>query len=256
MCWFGVVNREQRMSVLADIENKVRSGKKMFFLLIDPDKVPDDSIKHLFEKAGTNLPDLVLIGGSLISKPVEPVIEKIKKVSLLPIFLFPGSLLQISGKADGILLLNLISGRNPEYLIGNHVVAAPLIKYYRLEAIPTGYILIAGTRNTSVEIVSNTHPLPVQRPDIITATALAGEYMGNRLIYLEKGSGADMPVPADIVARVKEESSVPLIVGGGIRSATQAEELYQAGADILVVGNAIEKRPGFIKDMRDLADNL
>jgi len=244
------------MSVLTSIETKVRSRKKMFFLLIDPDKVSGDAIDCLSDNAGNVMPDLVLVGGSLLSRPIEPVIETIKKITSLPVFLFPGSLLQITGKADGILFLSLISGRNPEYLVGNHVVAAPLIKYYGLEAIPTGYILIGGTRNTSVEIVSNTFPLPVQKPDIILATAMAGEYMGNRLIYLERGSGAEMPVPADIVTRVKENTTVPLIVGGGITSAAQAEVLYHAGADILVVGNAIEKHPGFIREMKELTERL
>ncbi len=245
------------MSVLTNIETKVRSGKKMFFLLIDPDKGSgEENINRLLDEVANAMPDLILIGGSLISRPVEPVIEKIKKALSLSVFLFPGSLLQISGKADGILFLSLISGRNPEYLIGNHVVAAPLIKYYGLEVIPTGYILIGGNSSTSVEIVSNTYPLPAQKPDIITATALAGEYMGNRLIYLERGSGAGMPVPAGIVSRVKENIKIPLIVGGGIRSAAQAEELYHAGADILVVGNAIEKHPGFIREMKKLTERL
>ncbi len=244
------------MTVIEEIIHKAGLGRKMFFLLIDPDKFPERAPEDLLFGDGAAVPDLVLVGGSLISRPPEPVIEIIKKSLQVPVFLFPGSLLQVSGKADGILLLSLISGRNPEYLIGNHVVAAPLIKYYGLEAIPTGYILIGSSRSSSVEIVSNTHPLPVEKPDIITATALAGEYLGNRLIYLEKGSGADTPVPAGLVTAVKEQVSVPLIVGGGIKSASQAEELYRAGADILVVGNAIEKDPDFIREMRAVADSF
>ena len=202
------------------------------------------------------MPDLILVGGSIISRPLDPVIEKIRQVVSFPVLLFPGSLLQISEKADGILFLSLISGRNPEYLIGNHVIAAPLIKHYGLEAIPVGYILIGDDRITSVEVVSHTHPLPVQKPDIIIATALAGEYMGNRLIYLEKGSGADTPVSAALVSKVKKDIHLPLIVGGGIKTISQAKQLYRAGADILVVGNAIEKHPDFMVDMRKLADSL
>ncbi len=244
------------MSIFSDMESNIRSGKKLFFLLIDPDKVSFDGLDLLLGNSHTGLPDLILVGGSIISRPLDPVVEKIKDISSLPVFLFPGSLLQLSGKADGILMISLISGRNPEYLIGNHVTAAPLIKHYGLEVIPAGYILIGGSVSTSVEIVSHSHPLPAQKPDIIVATALAGEYTGNSMIYLEKGSGADSPVPASLVKKVKEEITVPLVVGGGIKTIEQADELYRAGADVLVVGNAIETHPEFLAQMRELSDKM
>ncbi len=244
------------MSIYSDIKKNIHDGKKLFFLLIDPENIMADQIDGLFEEFGPAPADLILVGGSMVSRPVGPVIEKIKTSSSLPVLLFPGSLLQLSGKADGLLLLNLISGRNPEYLIGNHVTAAPLIKNLGLEVMPVGYILVGGSHSTSVEIISNTHPLPDRKPDIIMATALAGEFMGNRLIYLERGSGADAPVPADIVKRVREMISIPLIVGGGIKTIEQARKLYHAGADILVVGNAIETDPGFIAGMQELVAGI
>ena len=244
------------MSIFSDMESTIRSGKKLFFLLIDPDKVTFTGLELLLGNDHAGLPDLILVGGSIISRPLDPVVEKIKNISSLPVFLFPGSLLQFSGKADGILMISLISGRNPEYLIGNHVTVAPLIKHYGLEVIPAGYILIGGNVSTSVEIVSHSHPLPAQKSDIIVATALAGEYTGNRMIYLEKGSGADSPVPVSVVKKVKNEITVPLIVGGGIKTIKQATELYRAGADVLVVGNAIESHPEFLTKLRDLADKM
>jgi len=244
------------MKVFSQIEEKINHSRKLFFVLIDPENVSDKPVEKFSNLFVTDIVDFVLVGGSLVSHPVDPVIRQIKAQTSLPVLLFPGSLLQLSGEADGILLLSLISGRNPEYLIGNQVAAAPVIKNLNLEVIPTGYILISNRNTTSVEIISNTKPLPVYRPEIIVATALAGEYMGNRMIYLERGSGADSPVPAKIVNMVKEVISVPLIVGGGIKTVGQAEELYHAGADILVVGNAIESDPGFILKMGELLDKI
>jgi phosphoglycerol geranylgeranyltransferase len=157
------------------------------------------------------------------------------------VLLFPGNLLQLSGKADGILLLSLLSGRNPEYLIGNHVLASRFLKRSGIEIIPTGYLLIDGHHLSSVEYVSNTRPIPSEKTDIIVATALAGEQLGLRLIYLEAGSGADTRVREEIVSRVRDTIAIPLIVGGGIKTPEDIRALYKAGANGVVVGSAIEE---------------
>lgn len=170
---------------------------------------------------------------------IDSVIELIKKNTGIPVVLFPGSLMQLSDKADALLLLSLISGRNPDYLIGNHVLAAPYLKKSGMEIIPTAYILV-GEGNSSVEYISNTKPIPENKTDIIVATAVAGELMGNKIIYLESGSGADMPLNATVIKEVRRSISVPLIVGGGIQTPFQINEIVQAGADMVVVGNALE----------------
>jgi putative glycerol-1-phosphate prenyltransferase len=185
--------------------------------------------------------DLFLIGGSLVSVEIENVILNIKKHTDKPVVIFPGSLLQISPAADALLLLSLISGRNPEYLIGNHVVAAPYLKKMRMDVIPTGYILIENNHTSSVEYISNTKPIPAHKHDIVMATAIAGEMLGHKLIYLESGSGASNPVSYELIDKVKSNISIPLIIGGGIKSKTEVENTFKAGADIVVVGNAIEK---------------
>jgi len=168
--------------------------------------------------------------------------------------LFPGSLLQLSDKADGILLLSLISGRNPDYLIGNHVLAANFLKKSGLEIIPTGYILIDGKSVSSVEYISNTRPIPVEKPDIVVATALAGEMLGHKLIYLEAGSGADRRISEQVVAEVKKNIGIPLMVGGGIRNPEDVLNLYRAGADIIVIGTAAEEDPHILSKMAAMRD--
>ena len=244
------------MNILDTIEKKRRGGGKLFALLIDPENHTPESVAALFGAVGRRPADLVLVGGSLVSRPVEPVLRAVRAAADLPVVLFPGSLLQLSGEADAILLLNLISGRNPEYLVGNQVTAAPVIRHLGLEVIPTGYVLIGGGAGTSVEVISNTHPLPERKKEIILATALAGEYMGNRLIYLEKGSGADGPLDTSLVMAVKEIISVPLVVGGGITDPEAALRLYRAGADMVVVGNAIEKKTSLVREMKKVAGSF
>lgn len=217
--------------------------KKIFGILIDPDSYTNTKLNQVLSMVENGKVDLILIGGSLISSlsEMEGHISLIKKKTNVPVLLFPGSLLQITNKADGILLLSLISGRNPEFLIGNHVVAAPVLKNTNLEIIPTGYILIESGKTTSVEYISNTKPIPSEKVDIIVATAIAGEMIGNKLIYLEAGSGAENPVSKDVIEKVKKNINVPLMVGGGIRTKKQLHDTYEAGADIVIVGNAIEK---------------
>ena len=222
------------------IANSLQS-RKMFALHVDPDKYDDASLERLAMAANRNCVDFILIGGSLVFKPVDQAVKTLKANTDIPVLLFPGNILQISEHVDAILLLCLISGRNPEYLIGNHVIAAPLLKQSGLEIIPTSYILIENGKSTSVEYISNTRPIPADKTDLATATAMAGEMLGHRLIYLEAGSGALEPVNTKLISEVKKNIGIPLIVGGGINSVEKIHELYHAGADMIVVGTAVEQ---------------
>ncbi|MBN1417029.1 MAG: geranylgeranylglyceryl/heptaprenylglyceryl phosphate synthase [Bacteroidales bacterium] len=222
---------------------------KKFALLIDPDNQTENSLVKILSFANTTGIDFIMVGGSLVSNPIDQTVEIIKNTTTIPVVLFPGSLLQLSEKADAILLLALISGRNPDYLIGNHVLAAHFLKKSGLEIIPTGYILIDGKSVSSVEYISNTRPIPIEKADIVVATALAGEMLGHKMIYLEAGSGADRRVSERVVAEVKKNIRVPLMVGGGIRTPEDALNLYKAGADIIVVGSAAEDDPEILKQL-------
>jgi len=225
------------------ILNKFNNNKKLAVLLIDPDKHDEGSLKRTVDIANKAGISFFLIGGSIISKSINDKIVTIKQCSKLPVFLFPGNLLQLCDQADGILFLSLISGRNPEFLIGNQVLAAPFLKNSQMEVIPTGYILIGTGQSTAVEYMSNTSPIPSNKPEIAVATALAGEMLGHKLIYLEGGSGADHIVNTQLIREVKQNITVPLVVGGGIRTPKQANEIFEAGADIIVIGNVAEEDP-------------
>lgn len=228
--------------IYSQISEKCHTGKQVA-ILIDPDKFdPGQSgILSLLEKNG--LIDFILVGGSLISRPVEPVLKFLRSVSALPLILFPGSILQVSSEADAIFFLSLISGRNPEYLIGQHVTVAPFLKQSGIEVIPAGYILIENSITSSVEYISNSRPIPADKQDIIAATAMAGEMLGQKLIYLESGSGASHAVSTSAIREVRESISIPLIVGGGIRESSAATEICRAGADIIVLGSLMEQNP-------------
>lgn len=223
---------------------KLFSGKsKKLALLIDPDKTPSKKAAMQAAEAEKYGFHIIFVGGSLISEPFDKYISIIKSSCKLPVILFPGSLFQISAKADGMMLLSLISGRNPEYLIGQQVIAAPLIKKMKLLTIPTGYILVEGGNTSSVEYMSNTKAIPASKTDIIMSTAMAGEMLGLKLIYLEAGSGAHSRIPSKVIQEVKKSITIPLIVGGGISSVKDLKEVFLAGADIAVIGTAIEKNP-------------
>jgi phosphoglycerol geranylgeranyltransferase len=239
------------MDLLSTIEDKAKRNKKSVVLLIDPDKYEIPQLQSTISIASDCGVSFLLVGGSIINKSINDKIVYIKSISSFPVFLFPGNLLQLCNQADGILLLSLISGRNPEFLIGNHVHAAPFLRNSGMEIIPTGYILIDTGKKTSVEYISNTIPIPSDKVDIAIATALAGEMLGMKLIYLEGGSGASEIVNADIIREVKKNVQVPLIVGGGINTKEQAKEIFEAGADIIVVGNAIEKKPQFLHELSE-----
>lgn len=227
------------------ILKKKQQGKKLFAVLIDPDKFQSTEVVQRAEAAQA---DFILVGGSLLATGnFEQCIDSIKKSTSLPVIIFPGNNLQISSQADAILLLSLISGRNPEFLIGKHVIAAPHLKLSKLEIIPTGYLLIDSGKSTSASYISNTVPIPHDKVDIAMCTALAGEMLGLKLIYLDAGSGALTPVSRKMIKEVRAQLQVPLIVGGGIRTAEAAITACEAGADMIVVGNAIEKDPDIIE---------
>ncbi len=231
-------------------------SKKRIALLVDPDGYDSKSLEELIEHINLCPPDLLLVGGSILFKPIEITITALKLGCKLPVFIFPGNLYQLSDRADGILFLSLISGRNPEFLIGNHVLAAPHLGRSGVEVIPTGYMLIGNGKTTSVEYMSNTSPIPGDKTDIAVATAMAGEMLGLKSLYLEAGSGASHSVEPGIISAIRKNISLPLMVGGGIRSGETALELFDAGADMIVVGNAVEKDPSLIKVFCAARDSL
>ena len=218
------------------------TSKKKFAVLIDPDKPTDEQIIKIVEQSVEADVDFFFVGGSLLTTDsLDHCIKLIKKHCDIPVLIFPGNSLQISKWCDGFLLLSLISGRNSEMLIGRHVIAAPYLKLYGNEIIPTGYMLIDGGCPTSVSYMSNTTPIPHDKADIAMCTALAGEMLGLKVIYMDAGSGATMPISNEMIDKVKRTISIPLIVGGGIKTPEKAAEMAKAGADIIVVGNALEK---------------
>ncbi|TLX76950.1 geranylgeranylglyceryl/heptaprenylglyceryl phosphate synthase [Labilibacter sediminis] len=242
--------------ILKSIEEKVKAGKKLFAVLIDPDKFPDKNLLKIITAMEAAKPDLILVGGSLVAGKTELVVNVLKEHLSIPVVLFPGNLLQLTPSADGVLFISLISGRNPELLIGNHVASAPFIKKSGMEVISTGYILIEGGATTSVEYMSQTQPIPADKADIAVATAMAGEMLGQKMIYLEAGSGALKPVPVEMIEAVKSNISIPLIVGGGLNTKEKVKDACMAGADIIVVGNAFEKDLNLLKEFKAVIDSF
>ncbi len=235
------------------IEKNMKQGKKMLCVLIDPDKFNAEVIKT----CNSAKVDFLLVGGSLITNGnFEKTIESIKRISKIPAIIFPGNNLQISNKADGIFLLSLISGRNPEMLIGKHVIAAPQLKKSALEIIPTGYMLIESGKQTSASYMSNTTPIPADKKDIAACTAMAGEMLGMKLIYMDGGSGADNTVSEKMISEVKKHITIPLAVGGGINSEKAAKAILNSGADMIIVGTAAEKNPAIINKIAKLVQSF
>ncbi len=230
----------QKMSILENIYRSLE-GKKLLAVLIDPDKTYGNAVRTIAAEAEKSHVDFIFVGGSLLFNAVEETIRLIRKSTTIPVILFPGNVMQISDEADGILFLSLISGRNPEFLIGHHVLAAPRLRKTGIEVLPTAYILIENGRRTSVEYMSNTAPVPADKPEIAVATAIAGEMLGLKLTYLEAGSGAASPVGLDVIREVRKNISTPILVGGGIRSQKEAVGIYKAGANLIVVGTALEE---------------
>ncbi|MFW6328339.1 MAG: geranylgeranylglyceryl/heptaprenylglyceryl phosphate synthase [Bacteroidota bacterium] len=243
-------------TIYLDILAAKQRGSKLFALLIDPDQYNDDTLDDLIFYSGKGGIDFFLIGGSLVTGKTEILISEICKKAQIPVLLYPGSLLQLTDKADGVLLLSLISGRNPELLIGNHVLAAPFLKRSNMEIIPTGYILVEGDCYTSVEYISQTRPIPRDKKDIILSTALAGEMLGMKMIYLEAGSGAKTSIDPETIRMVHDNIDIPLIVGGGICSGSQLRSVYQAGADLVVVGTAVEDEPAKLEEFTEITKSI
>jgi phosphoglycerol geranylgeranyltransferase len=224
--------------------------KKQFAVLIDPDKVSTDALLKTIDLANEVSVDYIFVGGSLVvNDTLVATVDVIKSLTQIPIVLFPGSNKQISRDADALLLLSLISGRNAEWLISQHVEAAMQLRESQLEIIPTGYMLIDGGRETSVTYVSQTKPIPSDKTDIAVSTALAGNLLGMKVIFMDAGSGALKTIPTKMIQAVKSNISLPLIIGGGINTAEKAIKMCNAGADIIVVGNAIEKDVNLMKDI-------
>ena len=234
----------------------VKSGKldrKKLAVLIDPDRARLSNLDQIIDISMHCNVDYFFIGGSLLVNPqLDHCLKLIRQQCQIPLIIFPGNTYQLSPHADAILFLSLISGRNPELLIGQHVIAAPYLKHSPLEVMSTGYMLIDGGVNTTVQYMSNTTPIPHNKSDIAASTAMAAEMLGLKMIFMDAGSGALRPIPAEMIAAVRSAVSIPLIVGGGIRTPEKAMENLKAGADVIVVGNAFESDPTLMMEMASI----
>lgn len=218
-------------------------------VLLDPDNVSLDEARYLIDLSHRHPVDYFFVGGSLVmSNNQGALLELLRREAKAPVVLFPSSPTHIDARADALLLLSLISGRNPELLIGHHVVAAPLLRASGLELLSTGYMLVDTGRPTTASYVSNTQPLPADKPAIAACTAMAGEQLGLRVMYLDGGSGAARPVATGLIRAVREAVSTPIIVGGGLDTADKLRQALGAGADVVVVGNQLEREPDFLID--------
>ena len=238
------------MKYYQDWLSRKSKGEKSLAILVDPDKVSAAYLNKLCTFANEGFIDYFFVGGSLITNNLmDNTIRFLKSNASIPIILFPGSTLQIHPEADGILFLSLISGRNPDLLIGKHVEAAPILQSSKLEIISTGYVLVENGKATSASYMSNTTPIPHDKPEIASYTALAGQMLGLKCTYLEAGSGAINAVSCDMVTAVAQATTTPLIVGGGIRDKETARVICNAGADIVVIGTCVEHNPELIEDI-------
>jgi phosphoglycerol geranylgeranyltransferase len=241
------------MKILDILKQRYQQGKKSIAVLVDPDKAEDGTrLQQLINLASENCIDFFFVGGSLVTTTnLSSVINQIKENVNIPVILFPGSSLQIDPGADGILFLSLISGRNPDLLIGQHVIAAPILKNNKMEVMPTGYILINSGKTTSVAYISNTMPIPDDKYSLAACTAMAGEMLGLQMIYIDAGSGAEKEISPKMISSVRKAISIPLIVGGGINTVQKALTALEAGADMIVIGNALEKDPDLLIEIAD-----
>lgn len=237
-------------SVYKSLTEKKTKGQKAFAVLIDPDKAEVNELEGFCQLCSDAKVDYFFVGGSLVvSNQLDELIIAIRKNSSIPIVLFPGSPAQVSKYADALLYLSLISGRNAELLIGQHVISAPAVKHSGIEVISTGYMLVDGGSPTTVSYVSNSFPIPADKTEIAVCTAMAGEMLGMKLIYMDAGSGARRPVSEALITAVAEHVSVPIVVGGGIRDPEKAYHNCKAGADVVVVGNILEKNRNLVGEM-------
>lgn len=245
-----------RTRIFQKLTAPLKSGKKCYWVLLDPDDFSLVNAAEIARESESCGADALLVGGSLLySNHFDEFVAKLKQSVSIPVVLFPGDAAQLSRHADALLYLSLVSGRNPMNLIGEHVKAAPIIKESGIEPISTAYMLVESGAVSSVEFMSNTRPLPRNKPEIAAAHALAAQYLGMSLVYLEAGSGALQSVPSEMISLVKRTIDIPVIVGGGIRDADTAVEKLTAGADIIVTGNVLQKENG-INIMREIASAI
>ena len=238
------------MNVYQNLQDSRKAGKKLFAILIDPDKQSKEELKQIVKKAKSAKADLFFVGGSLLTNDsLDSCLETLKSESDIPVILFPGNAMQVNDKADAILFLSLISGRNAEMLIGKQVITAPILKQSSLEVLPTGYLLIDSGKPTTVSYMSNTTPIPHEKNEVAACTAMAGEMLGLKCIFMDGGSGALNPISEKMIATVRQSVDTPLIIGGGINSGKKAAANCEAGADVIVVGNAIEKDENLIEEI-------
>ena len=249
--------KQMKQKLYNKIEQSKANDKKALAILIDPDKLSEQGLEQTIDLAIESKVDYFFVGGSLVvTDTLDTTVIAIKKKCQIPVILFPGSPDQITNKADALLYLSLISGRNAELLIGHHVVSAPYIRQSGLEIMSVGYMLIDGGSPTTVSYISNTNPIPSNKNDIAICTAMAGEMLGLKLIYMDAGSGAQRPIPTTMIEEVAKHINAPLIIGGGITTTQKAIENCKAGADIIVIGNAVEKNPSLIKEMAEAIHSL
>ena len=238
-------------SIYQDILYAIEQNEKLLAVLIDPDKISLNMLSRFIDKVNTSVATHIFVGGSTVEDYLtKSIVSEIKHYTKLPVILFPGDITQITDNADAILFLSLISGRNPEYLIGKHVNAIPLLSKAKLDVVSTGYILIENGKETAVQRVTQTLPMSRDNIQDIVNTAKAGELLGMKLIYLEAGSGATHPINQEIINNVKKELNIPLIVGGGIKNKLQLENTYNSGADMVVIGTAFEEDESFFNDLK------
>ncbi len=242
-------------NIYQDILKSIEKGEKFLAVLIDPDKVKTEKLSSFISKVNESIATHIFVGGSTVNdNDSEIVVTEIKKHTQLPIVLFPGDVTQITDKADALLYLSLISGRNPDYLIGKHVESISKLKQTNLEVIPTGYILVENGKETSVQRVTGTQPMPRKDIQKIADTAFAGELLGMKLMYLEAGSGATAHITSEIISFVKSTLQIPLIVGGGIRNKEQLLNTYKSGADLIVIGTAFEEDISFFNELKNFTN--
>lgn len=239
------------MKIYQDIKSLIKKEKKGLAILLDPDKTKPDHMEAFMQKVNTSKATHIFVGGSTVAPfQTENLVKELKKYSNLPIVIFPGDISQITDYANAILYLSLISGTNPDYLITKHVASVSKLRNTSLEVIPTGYLLIESGKETAVQQVTQTQPMPINNSQEIVDTAKAGELLGMQLIYLEAGSGALNPIPTNIIKKVKQEINIPLLVGGGIRNKQDLNKAYLAGADIVVIGTAFEEDETFFEELK------
>lgn len=245
---FTVIMQQKLLNIYQQILEAKHQGQKLLAILLDPDKIELENLDHLLLKINQSPATHIFVGGSIVETTIlEELMTALKQKTKLPVVIFPGDPSQISSQADAILFLSLLSGRNPDYLIEYQVQAAPILKKTNLEVISTGYILIESGNETAVARVSKTKPLNRENFDLVLATAQAGEMLGNKLIYLEAGSGAKNPVPLKMIELIAENVEIPIIVGGGIVDLHAIQNAYKAGADLVVIGTAFENDSHFFE---------